>query len=703
MGMMSKRRIGSKTRISAAARARLTGYARAVVGSSSRTSRETWLLLRWLAKRTRDVDLVLSTGFIAAWYEPEDSDEPTVSAWRALQTQLNAQPALARSQRPFAGLAKLLGFDRIEEAILTLCYDYRTVPACETLWDQLADHRGKRMALAVYADLFSLLLDVDAKDISVRLGADAPLRASGLLLVDEDRDIALLPRLMKLMIEDLPKRDLCGALLGTKAKASLAFSAFAHLGPDADRARALLRGALDEAAVGVHVLLYGPPGTGKTEFAAALAEECGVPLYEVGTQGPDGEELSRSERVGELGLAQRLLASGQPALVLLDEAEDLFDSGFELFSRKPRSGSRAFMHRMLETAQVPMIWTANDLESFSPAVLRRMSCCIEIRIPPVSVRQQLWRKAAASEGLDLPEAQARSLARLLPAAPALVRSSMRAARLAGGDIETVRWAVQGVARAMAGGRLPPVDSGTDEFDPALLNADCDLTALTERLAAAGASRRVSLLLSGPPGSGKSAYARYLAERMGLPVLIKRASDLFNAYVGQTEQAIARAFAEARNEGAFLVFDEADSLLSDRAGAHRSWEVSQVNEMLTWMECHELPFCCTTNLLDRIDTAAMRRFLVKARFDFLTPVQTARAWRNVFGGDAPAGLTELMQLTPADFALVQRMAEISGTLNDRAALLSALEREQRAKPAAKLSIGFRPPHSSVLKQMSSDEK
>lgn len=80
-------------------------------------------------------------------------------------------------------------------------------------------------------------------------------------------------------------------------------------------------------------------------------------------------------------------------------------------------------------------------------------------------------------------------------------------------------------------------------------------------------------------------------------------------VFRSGKAIAPAFSQAREEGAFLIFDEADSLLSNRAFAARIWEVSQVNEMLTWMESHPLPFACTTNLADRLgsrDTAALQR-------------------------------------------------------------------------------------------------
>ena len=159
---------------------------------------------------------------------------------------------------------------------------------------------------------------------------------------------------------------------------------------------------------------------------------------------------------------------------------------------------------------------------------------------------------------------------------------------------------------------------------------------------------MSFLLSGPPGSGKSAWVRHLAARMGLPVLQKRASDILDAFVGGTERNIADAFAEARDTNAFLVFDEADSLLLDRVDAVRSWEISQVNEMLTWMEQHALPFACTTNLLDRLDRASLRRFLVKVRFDWLTRTQARLAFRRFFGLTAPPTLDGLRDVDASGF-------------------------------------------------------
>ena len=266
-----------------------------------------------------------------------------------------------------------------------------------------------------------------------------------------------------------------------------------------------------------------------------------------------------------------------------------------------------------------------------------------------------------------------------------MENAIRVAALARGGGDAVAVAARSVQRTLS------VQTGSRSiaeltFDPRLSSADQDLTRLAERIADSG-EPGVSLCLHGPSGTGKSAFARHLAQRLGLDVMEVRASDLLSKWVGETEARIADAFRTAAEQRAMLIFDEADSLLRDRQSARTGWEVTQVNEMLTWMEAHPLPFACTTNLMDSLDPATLRRFLFKVRFLPMTAEQARDAFQRAFGVPAPVDLADLSPLAPADFAVAARKARVLG-LDAPDELVELLRQEVALKPGAMVGrIGF----------------
>ena len=172
----------------------------------------------------------------------------------------------------------------------------------------------------------------------------------------------------------------------------------------------------------------------------------------------------------------------------------------------------------------------------------------------------------------------------------------------------------------------------------------------------------------------------------MPFIKKRCSDLLSKWVGGTEKNIARAFEEGRDNQAMLVFDEADSFLQDRTGASRSWEVTQVNEMLTQMETYPYPFVCTTNLMDRLDKASLRRFTFKVGYEYMTVEQASLAFEHFFGVK-DIDLSHLNSLTPGDFVVVKQKAKILGVMDDCNELIKMLELEQKQKAPVSRRIGF----------------
>jgi hypothetical protein len=313
-----------------------------------------------------------------------------------------------------------------------------------------------------------------------------------------------------------------------------------------------------------------------------------------------------------------------------------------------------------------------------------MNLIIRFPRPGLAVRQKIIERLVSRTPIEL-DAQAIGRIALLPAAPALIENAIRSAARIGGSGEEALQILGGGLKAMGYSEVAPPPAPI-AFDPSLSRADVDLCALAARIKGAP-SKALSFCLSGPPGTGKSAYARHLAGELGYEVLEKRYSELTSCYLGESEKAIAAAFEEAADLGAFLILDEADSLLRDRGAARHSWEITQVNEMLTWMERHPFPFACTTNAPELLDPATARRFLFKVRFLPMDARQIAAAFFRAFGVEAPRSILKLELLTPGDFAIVARKAEILGE-RDPARLAQWLEVEVNVKPeATKLRIGF----------------
>ena len=127
------------------------------------------------------------------------------------------------------------------------------------------------------------------------------------------------------------------------------------------------------------------------------------------------------------------------------------------------------------------------------------------------------------------------------------------------------------------------------------------------------------------------------------------------------------------------------MLFDRGAGVRSFELSQVNEMLTWMERHPLPFVCTTNLPERMDHAVPRRFVFKLRFEPLSQAQATLAFRRIFGCEPLGQLPD--DLTPGDFAVVSRKARILGAESDPVRLADWLAEESEVRGGKRLTVGF----------------
>ena len=559
-------------------------------------------------------------------------------------------------------LASDINLNALESDVLGLFLRYRIYDQFFTLLNDLtSDHFAP-------FDLCAACLGSTPGQLIYVLGQHDPLIASGVIVqyarswskgLDDYMDVpdVIVESMRKAMIYP---DDVRQHILGEPQTASLEWSDFNHLGMTRDKLVLFLSQVCEQQIPGINILLWGAPGTGKTEFSKTLARQLNLSLYSVGEKSDEGEELSSKDRISALRISQKLLKNGHNNLLLFDEMDDVFNQEHQLVrkGKKYVATSKIYINRLLENNPVPTIWAINDPSQLEESIIRRMALAIEMKVPTASSRRQVWQRMLEKNQVTVSEDVITKLAQI-DISPAVADRAVTFAALVGTTMEDFQFVTQGIIKATRGYAPKMLDATVEPYVPALINAEMDIDLLAEQLCRAS-SKNFSLCLYGPPGTGKSAYTRYLAERLGMTVLAKRGSDLISPFVGTTERNIAAAFEEAAENESFLIFDETDSFLGDRRTFRNSWDVTQVNEMLTWMESHQLPFACTTNLKDRLDQASLRRFTFKCHFGYLQPAQVIIAFRHFFGVEINAcQAASMVNLTPGDFAVVRKKLSLLG--------------------------------------------
>ena len=490
--------------------------------------------------------------------------------------------------------------------------------------------------------------------------------------------------------EPLNKQALLKACTKPAIEPSLSLDDFAYLNEMKTMMLDYLQSSFATRRKGVNILIYGAPGTGKTEFATLLAKAVSVSVHNITYMDENEEVIRAEERLNKCRVAQKIL-EGQSSLLIFDEIEDVFDAGF--LGHSVAQKNKAWMNQLLENNNVPMIWLSNSVSGIDPAFLRRFDLILEMPDLPLKNKSALITQLAEGK---LSPAYVQHFAKVRSLTPAILSRTIRVAKELNTSnfAETLLMMFNQTLKSQNKPKIEPLVLGKADYNLNYVACNDNIHRISEGLKQ---SKKGRICCYGPPGTGKTAWAAWLAEELDMPLLLRQGSDLLNCYVGGTEQNIAQAFEQAKADNALLVLDEVDTFLFSRDGAERSWERSQVNEMLTQIERFEGLMVVSTNLIEVLDPAALRRFDLKLKFDYLTLPQRldfAKQQAEILGlpllsEEDLSQIESLNLLTPGDFAAVARRHQFS-PFQKVQDWLSALQGECEVKPAFSATtrrIGF----------------
>ena len=596
-------------------------------------------------------------------------------------------------------IAKAFSLTTIESQILHFTALVKTNPILGEAIDLLGFNKP-----SVIARLYANCLSVEPNLVAQALKHDGNLNKTGLLTLEEgtyysfDSKVNILDGLLENI--DIPttrpivmfKSSFC-----LTSPAKLSTKHYPHLNDDIELLKRYINVVQKTRKLGTNILIYGPPGVGKTEFVKMLAKTNKSILYEIGFEGSQGKPLNAVGRFKAYKTAQCLLKNNNKNIVLFDEVEDVFSPRFDTSeSTGNNSGRKAWVNKILEENPVPAFWLTNHLSSIDKAFIRRFDYVLEIKAPPKDVRSEMIESYLS--GLPVSPAWKNQMAKYDSLPPGAVERASNMLRIISDSNPTIdadKSIHRIIGNSLEAMRMPRTLNKTQslelDYKVDMLNADCNMFEVSEGIIKNGQAR---VCLYGPPGTGKSAFGRYIADMSRKQLMVKKASDIISPYLGESESNMAKMFHEATERDAILLLDEADTYLQDRKKLQRSWEISGVNEMLSQIEAFDGVFICSTNLMDSLDSAALRRFDLKIKFGYLNKMQ---AWdlfqRSAVGLSVSLDrcvetkLNSLNMLSPGDFAAVLRQSRFR-PIKDSWDLYSRLESECNIKPEGQnRKIGF----------------
>lgn len=431
--------------------------------------------------------------------------------------------------------------------------------------------------------------------------------------------------------------------------------------------------ALGQAWVG---MVYGPPGSGKTHLTRLVGNQLGKPILEWDVAYAPEDEAAFVRDVDAVFREARL----HQAITAINNVQKLTSS-----EREDTRADRRFkllLTRMFKQLGIFFLHADRELKPAVAPPATHVWQPIELRIPELGERIELWHDMSKGS-FDLTLQEAAELAGKFQFSPGMIRQTMLSASQLAGWIEQSK-EESGMAET---NRLQLLHKSAYRLiqhrltDKAIKTEakvtwhDLILPPETKGLLRQAANRLkhrhtvmhqwgmerklpygkgISMLFTGPPGTGKTMSAMVMAKEMNAELYRIDLSRVVSKYIGETEKNLSEIFDQAKLSGAILFFDEADALFGKRSevkDAHDKYANMETSYLLQKMEEYEGLTILATNFSQNLDDAFLRRIQFIIKFPFPNAEQREQLWRSF--------ITDELPISDIDYDYLAKSFELSG--------------------------------------------
>ena len=382
------------------------------------------------------------------------------------------------------------------------------------------------------------------------------------------------------------------------------------------------------------VVLAGPPGCGKSELVAAAAARAGAAVHEAAV-----DLVFKPERLIDV-LDRAVKTAATPGVVFIDRI-DVVAGADAMFRTQAAAIMRWFLDAVAGRARLACVLGVSSPEALDGGVASSPLLPRTLTVPPPDLERRTLLLQAALRRVPVKEVDIASLAARTAgfSGADIVAAVVAASAMAAGS-GTVTGAM--LAQAIADttpslGSVPGGDVPAHGFE-----AVANLTEVKQRLTEAviwpitdpERFRRVGidpprgLILSGPPGTGKTFVVRAVAHESGAAFFPIKGAELLDKFVGESERGVREVFARARAAApSILFFDELDALAPVRGRSTTSVTDSVVAALLTEMDGianrGDVVVIAATNRIDLVDPALLRAGRLETHIELGLPDLEAR--------------------------------------------------------------------------------
>lgn len=477
---------------------------------------------------------------------------------------------------------------------------------------------------------------------------------------------------------------------------------------------AILTNALANRETGINILLCGSNTAGMASLAATIVQALACTVYEVPVKNSSDDYIAGIDRLKRLDLTQRAIDAGRATVFVVKEAEDMLLAANKLHTPeadlKGSKGNILWIQRFLKKNAHPIIWMCSLSDDVNPADLQGFTLLIHMAAPDVAMRLELTQSHLAPIGIS--DGVINAIAQRKELNTDLLVSSAKAVQLtqgkAGSLDDIVMCHLNNQAKAMQLPTVTTIRPMNTRFDIGYLQVQGRFSA-DQVMAAIVRNRTGTMLMGGPPGTGKTQLARVIADRLGRSLICLTAADINTKWYGESEKKVASIFQNCDPLEQVIFLDEAETVLAARGTEEHRASQSVTAEFLRQLDAFTGVFICATNHAAMFDPALIRRFTFRLEFTPLTFPQREMMLRELVNESTSAlandsanvlndvgfpenykqHLARLNGLTPGDFANVKQRFELLGHTPSLDDWLQELQEEWKAKPGHQsgFAMGF----------------